>query len=113
MPYDENLADRIITILEEKDVSFVEKKMMGGLCFMVDGKMCMGIVKEKLMARIDPAIYDECLKIEGCHEMDFTKKPMKGFVFVEPEVLDTDDELEYWVNLCLEFNPKAKRSKKK
>ncbi len=65
------------------------------------------------MARIDPEIYDEALSKPGCHEMNFTGRPMKGFVQVEPEGIDMDDELEHWINLCLEFNPKAKSSKKK
>ena len=113
MTYDEHLADRISMVLKEKHISFEEKKMMGGLSFMVDNKMCIGVVNDKLMARIDPEIYEQSLKIEGCHEMDFTGRPMKGFVFVEPEAIDSDKDLEYWVKLCLDFNPKAKRSKKK
>jgi len=113
MAYDEHLADRINTLLKEKHVAFEEKKMMGGLCFMVDNKMCMGILKDKLMARIDPEIYDRSLKIKGCREMNFTGRTMKGFVFVDPEAIDSDKDLEYWVKLCLDFNPKAKRSKKR
>ena len=79
---------------------------------MVDDKMCIGIVKNDLMARIDPDIYQEALSKKGCKEMNFTGRPMKGFVFVEPEGIDMDQDLEYWVNLCLEYNPKAKSSKK-
>lgn len=112
MAYDEHLADRIGMILKESHTSFEEKKMMGGLCFMVDNKMCIGISNEKLMARIDPEIYEQCLEKDGCQEMNFTGRPMKGFVFVNPEAIDTDRDLEYWVRLCLNFNPKAKRSKK-
>ncbi len=113
MAYDEYLADRIKRILETKKVSFEEKKMMGGLCYMVDDKMCAGIINDKLMARIDPEIYDEALTKKGCREMDFTKRPMKGFVYVEPEGIDMEADLEYWVDLCLAFNPRAKSSKKK
>ncbi len=69
--------------------------MMGGLTFMVDDKMCLGVVKESLMARIDPDIYDEALLRNGCREMDFTKRPMKGFVFVDPEGVDMDADLAY------------------
>jgi len=79
---------------------------------MVDNKMCMGITGDKLMARIDPEIYAQSLKIEGCSEMNFTGRSMKGFVYVEPDIIDTDKELKYWVKKCLDFNPKAKRSKK-
>ncbi len=113
MAYDEFLADRIKTVLKDKQISFDEKKMMGGLSFMVDDKMCVGVVNSNLMARIDPVIYNQALSKKGCREMDFTGRSMKGFVFVEPEGIDMDADLEYWVQLCLDFNPKAKSSKKK
>jgi len=113
MAFDELLSDRIRNTLKEKQVIFEEKKMMGGLCFMVNDKMCVGIVKNKLMARTDPEIYNDLIKIKGCREMDFTGKPMKGFVFVEAEAIDMYTDLEYWINKALEFNPKAKSSKKK
>ena len=113
MAYDEDLADRIRRIFREKKISFDEKEMMGGWCLLVDDKMCVGIVKENLMARIDPGIQEEALQRPGCRPMDFTGKPMKGYVFVSPEGVDMDRDLEYWVQLCLDFNPKAKSSKKK
>ena len=113
MAYDDFLADRIRNILKEKRVSYEEKKMMGGLTFMIDDKMCVGIVKNDLMARIDPNIYEDALKIKGCKEMNFTGKAMKGFVLIEPESIDMDKDLNYWIQLCLDFNPKAKSSKKK
>jgi len=113
MAYDEYLADRIKSVLTEKKVNFEEKKMMGGLTFMVNDKMCVGIVKDDLMARIDPELYQEVLKKKGCKEMNFTGRPMKGYVFIEPEGIDSEEELEYWVQLCLDFNPFAKSSKKK
>jgi hypothetical protein len=75
--------------------------------------MCVGISKNKLMARIDPVIHEEALSKKGCVEMDFTGKPMKGFVFVNPEGIDKDSDLDYWIQLSLEYNPKAKASKKK
>ncbi len=92
MAYDELLADRMRLVLKEKNVVYEEKAMMGGLTFMVDGKMCVGIIRDNLMARIDPDIYDTALKRKGCREMDFTKRPMKGFVFVEPEGTDMDQD---------------------
>ncbi|MFC2080651.1 TfoX/Sxy family protein [Bacteroidota bacterium] len=99
--------------LNEKAASFEEKEMMGGLTFMVNGKMCVGIIKESMMARIGPDAYSEALKKKGCREMDFTKRPLKGFVYVDPEGYDMDEDLEYWISLALEYNPKAKSSKKK
>jgi TfoX/Sxy family transcriptional regulator of competence genes len=113
MAYNEHLADRISRVFSEKHVSFEERKMMGGLCFMIDDKMCVGVNKDDLMARIDPEIYPEALKRKGSREMDFTGRPMKGFVFVEPTGTDIENDLEYWIKLALEFDPKAKSSKKK
>ena len=88
MAYDEELADRVRRIFADRSVAFEEKPMMGGLCFMVDGKMCIGVVKIRLMARIDPEIYHEALGRKGCVPMDFTGKPMRGFVFVNAEGID-------------------------
>ena len=113
MAYDLYLADRINSTLHTKNVAFTEKKMMGGLCYMVDDKMCIGIIKNELMARIDPDIYENLLKKKGCKIMDFTGRPMKGYVLIEPDAMDTEEELEYWVQLCLNYNPKANSSKKK
>ena len=113
MAYNEHLADRIRRIFSEQHTVFEERKMMGGLCFMVDDKMCIGVNKDNLMARIDPDVYTDALKRKGSREMDFTGRQMKGFVFVEPTGTDLENDLEYWVNLALEFNPKAKSSKKK
>jgi len=87
--------------------------MMGGLCFMVDDKMCVGIIKNNLMARVAPETYEQVLTLTGCHPMDFTGRPMKGFVFVTPDGVDLDEDLETWVQRCLDYNPKAKSSKKK
>ena len=86
--------------------------MMGGLCFMVDDKMCVGIVKDELMSRIDPGIYDEALSKNGVQGNEFYGRPMKGFVFVEPQGFDLDTDLAYWIRKSLDFNPKAKSSKK-
>jgi len=113
MAFDELLADRIKSVLDEKNSLFEEKQMMGGLAFMVNNKMCVGVVKNKMMARIDPDIYEDAITKEGCRPMDFTGRPMKGWIFLEPEGIDLDDDLSYWVELALEYNPKAKSSKKK
>jgi len=80
---------------------------------MVDDKMCVGIVKEELMARIGPDAYETALQKPGCKEMKFTGRAMKGYVFVEPDSVDLDTDFAYWVQLCLDFNPLAKSSKKK
>ena len=113
MAYDLNLADRIRKILNDKSIRFKDKEMFGGLVFMVKDKMCVGIIKNELMARVDPEIFDHVIKKKGARPMDFAKRPMKGYVYISPSVLDTTKELAYWVELCLAFNPKAKSSKKK
>ena len=113
MPYDEFLSDRIRRVLQEKKVRFDEKKMMGGLCFMVDDKMCAGVSQSRLMARVNPAQYDEFLSETGAKQMDFTGRPMKGFIFIEPDGTDTEADLEKWIQRCLDYNPLAKSSKKK
>ncbi len=113
MAYNEFLGDRIQQILIEKNVNFFEKKMFGGLCFMVDNKMCVGIVKDEVMARIGEDKYAEALTKDGCNEMNFTGRPMKGYVFLTDEAIDLDTDLEYWVQLALDFNPFAKASKKR
>ncbi|MEW7289279.1 TfoX/Sxy family protein [Aquimarina sp. 2304DJ70-9] len=119
MAYNEFIADRIRQLFREKKANFYEKKMMGGLCFMVDDKMCCGIHFDKkkemdlLMARIGPEAIDEAMKKEGCLPMDFTGRPMKGFVFITEDGFDLDVDLEYWIQLCLDFNPLAKMSKKR
>ena len=113
MAYDEHLADRIRSVFKEKKTVCREMKMMGGLCFMLDEKMCVGIVKNELMCRIGPEKYEEALQKEGCKEMNFTGRAMKGYVFLEPDAVDMDDDLAYWIQLCIDFNPLAKASKKK
>ena len=112
MAFNEYLADRITNVLESKSIEYEEKNMFGGLCYLVDNKMCLGIVKDDLMARIDPELESKVLNKPGARPMDFTGRPMKGYVFVAPSGVDREDDLEYWINLCLEFNPKAKSSRK-
>ena len=112
MAYNEYLGERIDNALQKMGIAFEERKMMGGLAFMVDEKMCVGVVKENLMARIDPEIFETALTKPGCEPMDFTGKQMKGFVFVTPEAIDQDEDLDYWIELALEFNPRAKSSNK-
>jgi len=113
MAYNEKLADRVREIIAVHHKKVTEKKMFGGLCFMVNDKMCVGVEKERLMVRLDPDKQDEVMEKEGSKPMDFTGKVMKGFVFVDIEALNTKKKLEYWMDLALEYNKKAKVSKKK
>ena len=113
MAYNEKLADRIREIISLSHKNVEEKKMFAGLCFMVNDKMCIGVHEEKIMVRLDPEIFDEVLEKEGCEPMIMTGKVMKGFVFVSESVLKTKKQLDYWVQLGLDFNKIAKSSKKK
>ncbi len=109
MAYSEYLVDRVRQRLGNQS-SVVEKKMMGGLVFMVNDKMCIGIDidkktgEDRLMARLGPDAYEAYLKEKGCRKMDFTGKPMKGFVFVYPEGFDNDSDLDLWIQKALKFN---------
>lgn len=113
MAFDELLADRMRQVFKSKSISYEEQKMMGGLGFMVDDKLCIGIYKEELMARIDSENMDILLKRDYCRQMQHGKRMMKGSINVEPLGFDLDEDLEFWIDQCLEFNPKAKSSKKK
>ena len=118
MAYDEHLADRIRQCFQEKRTEVVEKNMMGGLCFMLNEKMCCGIHFDKkrqidlLMARIGEEAYVEAIERAGCHPMDFTGRAMKGYVFVDETGFGEDEDLNYWLQLAIDFNPLAKASKK-
>lgn len=112
MAYDQHLEERISSVLRQKRVRFEAKNMMGGLCYMINDKMAVGIVKDSLMIRIDPDLYEQSLRKKGVRQMDFTGKVLKGFLLVDPKAIDLQEDLEYWIQLCLDFNPKAKSSKK-
>ena len=111
MAYDPELAARVRQWFCRQAITAEEKRMMGGLCFLVDGKMCLGVESERLMVRLDPAVYEAALLRPGCRPMDFTGRPMKGFVWVTREAVGTDPGLHEWAALALEFNPRAKSSK--
>jgi hypothetical protein len=102
MPYDEGLAERLHDYFDERyDVEV--KKMFGGLCFMVSRHMCCGIIGENLMARVGPENYSECLSKSHVREMDFTGKAIKGMVYIEPEGISEDSDLEKWIGMCEKF----------
>ena len=113
MAYDEKLADRVRELISLTHKITEEKKMFGGLCFMVNDKMCVGVEKERLMVRLNPDLMEEVMEKEGCNPMDFTGRIMKGYVFVDIEALNTKKKLEYWIKMALDYNKIAKVSKKK
>jgi TfoX/Sxy family transcriptional regulator of competence genes len=111
MPYNEDLANRIRQSFA--DLSNVkEKEMMGGLTFMYNDKMCVGIIKDELMCRIDPSLHEESIKKIGCRTMDFTKRPMKGYIMINDSGMKSQKDFDYWINLSIDFNKRAKSSKK-
>jgi len=112
MAYSEKLAHRIRERFSELS-NVVEKEMMGGLTFMYNGKMCVGIIKDELMCRIDPALHEEAVERTGCRTMDFTKRPMIGYVMIDESGMKATKDFDYWIDLSLDFNKKAKASKKK
>ncbi len=111
MAYDEKLANRVRERLSGLR-NTEEKEMMGGLTFMYNGKMCVGIIKDELMCRIDPAIHHLSIEKRGCRTMDFTNRPMKGYVMIDETGMKSKKDFDYWIDLALEFNKKAKASRK-
>jgi TfoX/Sxy family transcriptional regulator of competence genes len=103
MAYNEKLAERIADTLMEMETDFEEKKMFGGLAFMINNKMCVGIVNDEMMLRVLDEQYHDVLKHNHVREMNFTGKTMKGFVFVEPEAFKTKKDLMKWIGLGVEF----------
>ena len=96
MPYDEQLAERVRHALRGR-TGISEKKMFGGVAFLVGGKMLCGIVKNDLMVRVGPERYGEALGRPHVRPMDFTGRPMKGFVFIGPAACDTREAVAAWV----------------
>lgn len=102
MSYDENLADRVGALLKGKR-SVTEKKMFGGLCFIVNGNMACGVEKKKLVVRVGLDDYEKFLKQKHVRKMDFTGKPLKGFIYEMPEGLLRSDSLRKWVDRGVQF----------
>jgi hypothetical protein len=102
MAYDEGVAQRLREVFAEH-ANVAEKRMFGGIAFMVSGHMCCGVAGEVLMARVGADHYLDALQRPFAREMDFTGRPMKGFVFVDPKGFETDEDLDSWVSLCLGF----------
>ncbi|MGG7664468.1 TfoX/Sxy family protein [Dyadobacter sp. BHUBP1] len=112
MAFNETLSDRIREALSEQE-NVIEKRMFGGVCFMVNDKMCVGVIGEDMMCRVGEEAFDSAIERPGCREMDFASRPMKGYVYVSDEGMRTREDFQYWINLCMAYNPQAKASKKK
>ncbi|MGH9948177.1 MAG: TfoX/Sxy family protein [Pyrinomonadaceae bacterium] len=103
MAFDETLGRRIAASLEATSVEFVEKRMFGGLGFMINDKMCIGVVKDDLMVRVLEDKFDDVLAMPNVRPMDFTGRTMKGFVYVEADGIRDAHSLKTFVDLALEF----------
>ena len=102
MAYDETLADRVRDALAARD-GLSERKMFGGIAFMLGGNMAVGVIGEDLMVRLDPGDAERALAEPHVRPMDFTGRPMKGMVFVAPEATAADDALGEWVEAGADF----------
>ncbi len=112
MPYSDQLAETVrLALAHIEEVE--EKKMFGGLAFMVNGKMCINAGENRLMFRIDPALQEQALSRKGCSSVIMQGRVYKGFVYVNTEGLSTKEDFDYWVALALDYNKTAKASKKR
>jgi len=111
MAYDEGAAQRIREILEDIQ-GITERKMFGGIAFMLYGNMCCGVLKEDLVLRLGEEGSNQALKEKHVRNMDFTGRPMKSMVYVSPEGYDDDDDLKKWVTRSVEFAQSLPKKKK-
>jgi TfoX/Sxy family transcriptional regulator of competence genes len=110
MAYSEKLTNRVRDALSNlSDVE--EKKMFNGITFMVNGKMCITVGKDRIMCRIDPVIHDDVVERKGARTLQMKGRDYKGFVYVNEEGIKTKKDFDFWVSLSLEFNKRAKASK--
>ena len=111
MAYDERLAERIRAIVGDRP-DLTERKMFGGIAFMLNGNMFCGITRDDLMVRVGPDRFEEALASPGARLMDFTGRPSKGMAFVGPEGYATDEALRGWVEQTLDY-ARSLRAKRK
>lgn len=105
MAYNENLAVQLRQyLLNFTGLKVEEKKMFGGLAFMVNGKMCINVSGERLMCRFDPALTEEIAKRAGYLPMVMKGKALQGYCYVMPEGFSNTNDFAFWVDLCLAFN---------
>ena len=102
MAFDESLAARIRDALARKK-GVVEKKMFGGIGFLLHGNMLVGVWKNSLIVRLGPDGYDDALLELHVKEFDITGRPMKGWVLVEPEGVEEEEELKAWIQMAVKF----------
>ncbi len=112
MPYNQTTAKRIKDYLTSlPQINLEEKKMFGGLAFMVNGKMCINASGNNLMCRFDPLLQEKIEKKKGYLPMIMKGKKLAGYCYVQPGGFETKKDFEFWVNLCLDYNAEARSSK--
>jgi len=112
MAYDKQLADRVREYLVQfPKLKIEEKKMFQGLAFLVNGKMCVNVSGQNLMCRFDPAQTENLSDKTGFLPMIMNRKRYKGYCYVEPEGFKSQQEFKFWIDLCIDYNDKAKSSK--
>jgi len=102
MPYDETLADRIRKVVRRRK-GFVEKKMFGGVGFLLNGNMCVGVWKNSLVVRFDREEHEATLAMERVRPFDITGRVMKGWALIDPEGIASDEMLKYWIELAIGY----------
>ncbi len=102
MAYDEGVAQRLREVMQEIP-GVEEKKMFGGIAFMVNGNMCSGVVKDTLMLRVGAEQYHDLLERPYARKMDFTGKPMTGLIYVDPPGFESDEDLADWIGIALAY----------
>ena len=113
MAYDTNLVDRIREYLVQfPALKIEEKEMFSGLTFMINDKMCVSVSGDNLMCRFDPGLQATVAENNGYQPMIMKEKELKGYCYIHPISFRSEKEFRYWVDLCLDFNKKAKSSKK-
>jgi TfoX/Sxy family transcriptional regulator of competence genes len=102
MAYSESLAERIRQVVSKKR-GITERKMFGGVGFLLSGNMCVGVWKTSLIVRLDPSQYEDALKESHVAEFDITGRPMKGWLLVEADGVETDQQLAAWINRAMDY----------
>lgn len=102
MAFDEGVAERIREVMCIYE-GITEKYMFGGIAFMLCGNMCVGVIKDQLMLRVGPEQYETLLKQQYVKKMDFTGKPLPGFLYIQPEGFSEDADLVQWIEKAYQY----------
>ena len=110
MAYSEELVNRVREAFAAvPDIE--EKRMFSGITFMINGKMCVSVGKDRIMCRIDPILHDQAVEKNGARTVQMKGRDYRGYVYVSEDAIKTKKDFDYWINLSLDFNKKAKASK--